>query len=693
MGRKTSLKAWLDHVGIDVGAEDSKDGDGGGAPRPARALERQDSSAVRREQIHDHEQVRRALGVHFDLSRRRSVPLRTLAASLDRYDEKGARFAFEPGDVVECEGPDQRWRLAVVTRASAGGYSVVSAGGYSHGYGRSRPAPRVAERATVAIFGDGPLTWRTYALVRLEERVRIQEGHCDDFEDFDFEAFAREAWTAWLDDGRNASFKKGFDAASPGARAALVDLCLDPFRRLDGIKSWDFEEPASVYLYLACTGSGVLSALSALLLQVGIPTLVLLFQLRAGRSEPPAICKDRAGSISSRGEGARFTAVMILLVIYFYAVKVIPDAYCKFLETGGGGDGVARLAALRALIFRAEVDSVLQKVGFRVWRVMNGGYEVLLYSLNLYVLFYHHSPLEVILNSLAIEFILEIDERLADPKGGYDPDLRYLRSSAVELTLRQHVPSRRLRRLGIGDATLKRASKRETRDHWARHYGLHHRSFRGRLRASMSASTRGSFKTPAGPSDDDAIDDMLDDYDGLYSGTDAFGYVATLLRVRGHFFTKGIFGRFVAYRDWTRWDEHLFAPAKVAPWDPKLFSAAAAEVPYAVLEGFESSGAFTDYVVGSAPRLAARLNRTPRLGDLLKTASLQRLWFAATGRNGDGDAVEGCTRRRRALMTIDAVVEYLNAVVVLFGFPFAAVAVAVWVPLCYGPERPWPELP
>ncbi|KAH8060149.1 RNA cap guanine-N2 methyltransferase [Aureococcus anophagefferens] len=348
--KKTSLKAWLDHVGIDVGAEDSKDGDGGGAPRPARALERQDSSAVRREQIHDHEQ--------------------------------GARFAFEPGDVVECEGPDQRWRLAVVTRASAGGYSVVSAGGYSHGYGRSRPAPRVAERATVAIFGDGPLTWRTYALVRLEERVRIQEGHCDDFEDFDFEAFAREAWTAWLDDGRNASFKKGLRRRVAG--------------RARGARG-----------------------------PVGIPTLVLLFQLRAGRSEPPAICKDRAGSISSRGEGARFTAVMILLVIYFYAVKVIPDAYCKFLETGGGGDGVARLAALRALIFRAEVDSVLQKVGFRVWRVMNGGYEVLLYSLNLYVLFYHHSPLEVILNSLAIEFILEIDERLADPKGGYDPDLRY----------------------------------------------------------------------------------------------------------------------------------------------------------------------------------------------------------------------------------------------------------------------------
>ncbi|KAH8095067.1 RNA cap guanine-N2 methyltransferase [Aureococcus anophagefferens] len=397
--KKTSLKAWLDHVGIDVGAEDSKDGDGGGAPRPARALERQDSSAVRREQIHDHEQVRRALGVHFDLSRRRSVPLRTLAASLDRYDER-ARAS-------PSSGRRRRVRGAGPALAARRRHARVGRRLQRRVRGRLQPRLRpVAARAaaagaTVAIFGDGPLTWRTYALVRLEERVRIQEGHCDDFEDFDFEAFAREAWTAWLDDGGTRR-SKGFDAASP-ARAALVDLCLDPFRRLDGIKSWDFEEPASV----------------------GIPTLVLLFQLRAGRSEPPAICKDRAGSISSRGEGARFTAVMILLVIYFYAVKVIPDAYCKFLETGGGGDGVARLAALRALIFRAEVDSVLQKVGFRVWRVMNGGYEVLLDSLNLYVLFYHHSPLEVILNSLAIEFILEIDERLADPKGGYDPDLRY----------------------------------------------------------------------------------------------------------------------------------------------------------------------------------------------------------------------------------------------------------------------------
>ena len=67
-------------------------------------------------------------------------------------------------------------------------------------------------------------------------------------------------------------------------------------------------------------------------------------------------------------------------------------------------------------------------------------------------------------------------------------------------------------------------------------------------------------------------------------------------------------------------------------------------------------------------------------------------FYAANGRNGDGDALEDCTYARRLLMTVDALIEYANALVVLFGFPLAAAAVAAWVPLCYGPERSWPDL-
>ncbi|KAH8072032.1 RNA cap guanine-N2 methyltransferase [Aureococcus anophagefferens] len=435
-----------------------------------------------------------------------------------------ARAGRGPGRALAPRGRHARAR---------GVYGVASNGGFTHGYGDDLLAPRVAAVVSRRGFGEAPFTWRAAAMVRLEERLQFMDGHRDDFERFGYEAWGRREFDYWLRDERNGAFRAQFEAAAPGARAALYGFCLEPFERMEALKTWDWRHTkASTYLYLACLGSGVASVLGTLLLQWGIPVVVFLFEIRHGRGSGfPALRAGRAATVQDRGEGARFTSAMILLVVFFYAAKVAPDAYAKFLGEEGGGGAVAKLVALRALLFRSENDSALQKVGFRLYRTMNSGFDVVLYTLNLYLLFYHHSPLEVILNSLAIEFIRDLDETL-----NVNANNRYLKASAVEMVMRSYLPLRDLRRrLGVR------------------------------------------------------------------------GYTAS-----------GIFERYVIYQG-DQWDAHLF-PADVAA-------------------GARGSAACPTTAEGENFRLpppssgtratAARINRRPRLGDLLKTASLQRVYQAA----------------------------------------------------------------
>ncbi|KAH8054882.1 RNA cap guanine-N2 methyltransferase [Aureococcus anophagefferens] len=418
----------------------------------------------------------------------REVAVATLRRSLDRYDEAG------PGRALAPRG-----------RHARAGVGVASNGGFTHGYGDDLLAPRVAAVVSRRGFGEAPFTWRAAAMVRLEERLQFMDGHRDDFERFGYEAWGRREFDYWLRDERNGAFRAQFEAAAPGARAALYGLCLEPFERMEALKTWDWRHTkASTYLYLACLGSGVASVLGTLLLQWGIPVVVFLFEIRHGRGSGfPALCADPAATVQDRGEGARFTSAMILLVVFFYAAKVAPDAYAKFL-----GDPQAATARSRS----------------------------------------------------------------SSPSG---------RSSSGE------------------------------------------------------------------------------------------GYT-----------TSGIFERYVIYRG-DQWDAHLF-PADAAAGGARLGG-----LPYDHLEGFENFPRFRAFVERHAPRTAARINRRPRLGDLLKTASLQRVYQAARGRAGDGAVIEDCSCCRRLMMTADALVEVANAMVVLFGFPLVLLAVLAWVPLCYGPERSW----
>ena len=186
--------------------------------------------------------VKEALRTHYRLERERRVSLTKLYEALERYDDASGSWSFRPGDVVEVEGEDGRWRLATVTvatpeRSGETSYSVVSAAGFSHGYGRERPLPRAAACVTKAVFGESFLIWRAFAMVKLEEEIRIQEGHVDDFEGFDYVGWGERHLDRWLHDRRNWRFFSRYEAASSGARESLRRLCLEPFSRMEAVKA------------------------------------------------------------------------------------------------------------------------------------------------------------------------------------------------------------------------------------------------------------------------------------------------------------------------------------------------------------------------------------------------------------------------------------------------------------------------
>ena len=88
----------------------------------------------------------------------------------------------------------------------------------------------------------------------------------------------------------------------------------------------------------------------------------------------------------------------------------------------------------------------------------------LLYGLNLLLIFYTESPLDILLNSLAIEFIHQMDEAYVDA-GWFDVDFRFLRAGSMALVLQHYLELHELRAHGLEDkAALKEDSKNLLRD-------------------------------------------------------------------------------------------------------------------------------------------------------------------------------------------------------------------------------------
>ena len=113
--------------------------------------------------------------------------------------------------------------------------------------------------------------------------MRFQRDHHNDFETFDIPGYARSLWFEWLLDPRNQQFR--FHLSDPRIQSSqneLFDHMMKPFYILDDIRrndGWDFSEGFSIYTYLSIFGSGISLCLVSFLMQLTIPTIIILNSL------------------------------------------------------------------------------------------------------------------------------------------------------------------------------------------------------------------------------------------------------------------------------------------------------------------------------------------------------------------------------------------------------------------------------
>jgi hypothetical protein len=138
---------------------------------------------------------------------------------------------------------------------------------------------------------------------------------------------------------------------------------------------------------------------------------------------------------------------MIICVMLFYSLQVVPAQIALFYSSVGDSEGtISKLFSLRKFVHDQDEDTLLTKIGFRVDLVMNSMYHCLLYTLNICMLYASDSVVDILLSSLAIEFVKDIDEGFT-MTGWYDTDYRYLKAGAIEMVIRRYVDFHELDRL------------------------------------------------------------------------------------------------------------------------------------------------------------------------------------------------------------------------------------------------------
>jgi hypothetical protein len=105
------------------------------------------------------------------------------------------RSVYSPGDWVEIEGLDMKWRVDMITRVikqapeSYDWNDPKNEGKepkwtYTYNAGTERDVEaqdlRTPETGLLILFGKRPWVWQQYAMLKLENKLRFQKGHQDD---------------------------------------------------------------------------------------------------------------------------------------------------------------------------------------------------------------------------------------------------------------------------------------------------------------------------------------------------------------------------------------------------------------------------------------------------------------------------------------------------------------------------------
>ena len=119
------------------------------------------------------------------------------------------RSRYKPGDWVEIEGLDMRWRVDMITRVIKEApddwdWNAPQNEGkepewkFTYNAGDERNIKeedlRSPEEGLKTLFGTRPWLWQQWAILKVEEKLRFQEGHQDDFMEKDIQKLAAGEW-------------------------------------------------------------------------------------------------------------------------------------------------------------------------------------------------------------------------------------------------------------------------------------------------------------------------------------------------------------------------------------------------------------------------------------------------------------------------------------------------------------------
>ena len=183
----------------------------------------------------------------FDSAQQRKI-VPTMASLIDvilsRYKEDKNtgeyHVKFEEGDWVEVLDDDMQWRLQRIREIKMTDIDGDGDAGdeewellYDVGSQKNLSSDeiRCSEAGLKALFGVRPWVWQQYALLKLEERLRFQKDHAEDFVNFPIKDYIDDLWKQWLDNPDNSDFKELFNHNLIGesGRRSLVKHIMTPF--------------------------------------------------------------------------------------------------------------------------------------------------------------------------------------------------------------------------------------------------------------------------------------------------------------------------------------------------------------------------------------------------------------------------------------------------------------------------------
>ena len=233
-------------------------------------------------------------------------------------DRSHRSHRYDIGEWIEVRGPSMKYRLERiidVVRTSDNEFFYET----SVDHKLRQTQLRWPRESLIRIFGVAPWVWQQWACLKLENKLRFQEGNPYDFEVLDIRAYSLELWEVWLADPRNETFRQLYERVGASGQEELIHHILAPFQLMHEVVTnadgrWDLDATVtSMFTYMSLLGTGFIDAFIVFLLQLTIPLILFYYYTSPARD-------DEEINVGTRG--------MLFAVLIYYMYKLNRGEYC-----------------------------------------------------------------------------------------------------------------------------------------------------------------------------------------------------------------------------------------------------------------------------------------------------------------------------------------------------------------------------